>query len=114
MALEASLTAFGLQDTITIEPYTGQTAGRVPTYGAAVTYAAQVLPWTGRSVMGRTGTEFVPEARVIIEGRISVDPRSRVTLPSDLLIAGTRQPPIRAVQPGPANSLELDYTELLL
>lgn len=112
MTLDPTLVSL-MQDTITVEPYVSQDAAQDPTYGAAVTYSAQVLPWTGRSLMGANGREFVPQARVIIEGRVSIDPRSRVTLPSDVLIAGTRQPPIRAVQPGPANTLNLDYTELL-
>lgn len=112
MPLDSTLLSLML-DTITVEPYTGQSSARVPTYGAAVTYNAQVLPWAGRSINGSNGEEFVPLARVLIEGRVSIDQRSRVTLPSDKLIAGTRQPPIRAVQPGPANNLNLDYTEIL-
>lgn len=112
MTLDSTLLSL-MADTITIEPFTSLSSAQVPSYGAAVTYNAQVLPWTGRSIIGRDGREFVPAARVILEGRVSIDARSRVTLPSDMLIAGTRQPPIRAVQPGPANNLSLDYTELL-
>ena len=112
MTLDPTLVSL-MNDTITVEPYTGQSQSQAPTYGPAATYNAQVLPWTGRSIMGPGGKEFVPQARVILEGRILIDPRSRVTLPSDVLIAGTRSPPIRAVQPGPANNLNMDYTELL-
>lgn len=112
MTLDPSLLEF-LQDTITIEPYVSETAARVPTYGTAVTHKAMVMPWTGHDVEGLDGKLFRPKAQAAIEGLVSIDPRSRVTLPSSMLIAGTRQPPIRAVQPGPASTLGLDYTLLL-
>jgi len=104
---------FGLLDTITIEPFLGLSSAHVATYGPPVTYQAQVLPWTGRTIKGSDGRDITPNMRVIIEGRIAVDERSRATLPADALIVGTRTPPIRAVQPSPANDLSLDYTEIL-
>jgi len=113
VTLDSGLTAFGLVDTITIEPYVSETAARVATYGTAVTYAAQVMPWTARPIMTSHGVEIQPAGFARIEGRIAVDERSRITLPSDCLIAGTRNPPLRAVQPGPANNLNLDYTDLI-
>ena len=113
MVLDSTLYSL-MQDTVTIEPFTSETAARVPTYGTAVSYRAQVLPWIGRSITGPDGKDLVPEARVIIEGRVSVDARSRLTLPADMLIAGTRTPPIRAVRPQPANLMSLDLTEILV
>jgi len=110
--LDPALLTF-MKDSVTIEPWLSESSGRVPTYGAAVTYRAMVLPWQGRAIKDKEGREFVPAAVVAIEGRVSVDNRSRVTLPSDMLVAGTRTPPIRAVQPGPASDLSLDYTMLM-
>ena len=112
MTLEPSLAAL-MRDSVTIEPYTGQSPQQAPTYGTAVTYAAMAEPWYGNVTTDRAGREFMPKAHVILEGRISVDARSRVTLPADMLIAGTRTPPIRDVRPAPKNDLNLDYTELL-
>jgi len=110
--LDPALLTF-MQDTVTIEPWLSESSGRVASYGAPVTYRAMVLPWQGRAIRDRQGRDFVPAAIVAIEGRVSIDDRSRVTLPSDMLVVGTRTPPIRAVQPGPASTLGLDYTMLL-
>ena len=102
-----------MRDTITVEPYTGTTSQQAPTYGSAVTYNALVEPWIGESTVDRAGRQFMPTAHVILEGRVSIDARSRVTLPSTMLIAGTRTPPIRDVRPAPKNDLNLDFVELL-
>lgn len=112
MTCDPSLLVF-FQDSITIEPYVSETAARVPTYGAAVTYQAMVIPFVNRTIVDKDGKAFVPAATLGLPGRVSIDPRSRVTLPSDVLPhVPTRQPPIRAVQPGPASLLNLDRTEI--
>jgi hypothetical protein len=102
-----------MRDTITVEPYTGTSSQQVATFGAAVTYNALVEPWYGDATVDRAGRQFMPTAHVILEGRVSIDARSRVTLPAAMLIAGTRTPPIRDVRPAPKNDLNLDYVELL-
>jgi hypothetical protein len=112
VTLDPSLLVF-LQDTVTIEPFVSYSQSQGATYGAAVTYQAMVMPWVGREITSHDGKQFTPAARFAIPGRVSIDPRSRATLPSDMLIAGTRTPPIRVVRPGPASTLNLDYTELI-
>ena len=107
MTFDASLTAM-LDDTVTIEPYVSQSSSQDGSYGAAVTYAAQVLPWVERSIDAQ-GREFRSTARVIIPERVAVDPRSRITLPAGFT---PNQPPIRAVRPN--KGLGLDHTEIIL
>lgn len=113
MTLDPSMLSL-MRDTITIEPWAGADSQQAPAaYGAAVTYNALVEPWYGAATFDRAGRQFMPAGHVILEGRVSVDARSKVTLPSTMLIAGTRTPPIRDVRPAPKNDLNLDFTELL-
>lgn len=107
MSFDSSLTDL-MFDTVTIEPFVSETAAQVPTYGAAVTYQAQVLPFAEKQVDAR-GKEFVSMAQVVIPNRIAVDLRSRITLPAGF---SPSQPPIRSVQP--AKGLDLDHTRIVL
>jgi hypothetical protein len=95
-------------DSVTIEPYTGRDYQQAPTYGAAVTYQAQVLPYS-RQMKDAQGREFVSMAQVIISGRQQIDLRSRVTLPAGWQ---PNQPPIRILRP--LAGLGLDHTEVIL
>jgi hypothetical protein len=96
-----------MEDTVTIEPYVSQTSAQVPTYGTAVTYRAQVLPFSER-VISPAGREVRSNVQVIIPERLAIDTRSRLTLPSGFT---PNQPPIMAVQP--MKALGLDHTRIL-
>ncbi len=96
-----------MEDTVRIEPYVGQSSSQAPSYGAAVTYPAQVLPFSER-VIGPGGREVRSNVQVIIPERIAVDLRSRLTLPAGFV---PNQPPILAVQP--MKGLSLDHTRIL-
>ena len=97
-----------LFETVTIEPFSSYTgATQVPSYGTAVTYNAQVLPFSQKMV-DRQGKEFDSNGRVVIPERVAVDLRSRLTLPSAFT---PNQPPIRMVRP--VLGLGLDHTELV-
>jgi hypothetical protein len=98
-----------MTDTVTIEPFVSQTAAQVPTYGAAVTYRAQVLPYTERIIDPRNGRETRSTAQIIIPNRVAVDVRSRLTMPAGF---APSQPPIMAVRP--IAGLNLDHTQILL
>ena len=95
-------------DQITIEPWTGFNSVQAATYGAAVTYAAQVFPWVER-VINREGREVKSQAKVVIQERLQIDPRSRITLPSGF---APNQPPILAIRPN--LGVGLDHTEVIL
>lgn len=96
-----------MTDSVTIEPFVSMSQAQVPTYGTAVTYQAQVLPWSER-IIGRDGREIKSTAQIIIPERVAVDPRSRITLPTGF---SPSQPPIQAVQP--IAGLGLDHTRIL-
>lgn len=98
-----------MPDEITIEPFISFDVSQAPTYGAAVTYSAQVVAeWS--KVISPNGRELESNVRVLIPERVHIDPRSRLTLPSGWV---PRQPPILAVQPiGGVSWLALDYTEI--
>lgn len=95
-------------DTVTIAPYSSMTSDHVVTYGTATTYAARINSGA-RRVVASDGREVVSNVQVIIEGRVNIDQRSRVTLPTVFV---PNQPPIVAV------ALEsdgvLDHTVLYL
>ena len=95
-------------DQVTIEPFTGMDVNQAQTYGAAVTYTAQVLPYTQR-VIDKTGKEIISSAHVIIPERVAVDSRSRLTLPAGFV---PLQPPIITVRP--VKGLGIDHTEIVL
>lgn len=96
-------------DTITLEPFSSQTVTQVKTYGAAVSYRAQVSDeWS--AVTGADGRTYNSKVSVIIPGRVHVDPRDRLTLPSGWV---PNQPPILAIDPvGGVNSIALDNTTI--
>jgi hypothetical protein len=107
MTLDSSMLSL-MEDSITIEPYTGQDSQQAPTYGDAVTYQAQVLPWTEHVILAG-GREVRSTTSVIIPDRVFIDQRSRITLPAG---AVPNQPPILGVQP--LRGLSLDNTRILL
>lgn len=96
-----------LFETVTIAPFASLSASQAPTYGAAVTYKAQAMPFVQKEVDAQ-GKEFVTRFRVVIPERLAVDPRSRITLPSGFT---PQTPPIRVVRP--VLGLGLDHTEIL-
>ena len=96
-----------MTDTVTIEPFTSLSESQAPTYGASVSYQAQVLPYSERLV-DAAGREWRSIARVIIPERLAVDIRSRLTLPAGFV---PNQPPIRLVRP--IAGLSLDHTEIV-
>lgn len=99
-----------MPDTITIEPFSSTTVTQAPSYGAAVSYKAQVTAeWT--KTIGRDGREITSTVRVIIPERVHIDPRDRITLPSGFV---PNQPPIISVSPvGGIDSIGMDSTEVL-
>lgn len=105
-----------LEDEITIEPPTTMSQSQAHSYAAAVTYAAQVLPWVERVITpvgaggGRNseGRETRSAGVVRIKERVSIDPRSRLTLPAGWT---PRQPPILGIRPMQGAGLGL--TEIL-
>lgn len=97
-----------MEDTVTIEPASSVDQYQAVSLGAAVTYRAQVLPWVER-VIGPDGREVRSTAKVVIPDRLSIDPRSRITLPSGF---NPQQPPILGIRP--IRGLSLDHTEILL
>ena len=98
-------------DTITIEPFSSMSVSQAITYGAAVTYAANVSSEWSKSI-GRSGTELSSGVRVIIPDRVHIDPRDRVTLPTGWV---PNQPPIKSVRPvGGVTGMAMDSTEIML
>ena len=98
---------FGFEDTVTYEPPTGETAGRVPTYGAAVTYPALIQRGAQRTI-GANGREITSNVQVIIPDRVAIDERGRFTLPAGFV---PQKPPIVGVQP--LKGLGFDHTVVL-
>jgi hypothetical protein len=107
MSLDSALLEL-MTDTVTIEPFVSMTGNQAHTYGSAVTYQAQVLPFSTR-IINQQGREVESTASVIIPGRIAVDHRSRITLPSGF---SPQHPPIQRVEP--AAGLGLDHTRIWL
>lgn len=110
MSLDPALLEL-LPDEITIEPYVSTSTTQEDSYGAAVTYRAQVVNEYER-VIDRNGRDVKSTVRVLIPDRVHIDPRSRITLPEGWT---PRQPPIMATRPvGGVASMRLDSTEILL
>lgn len=107
MSLEASLLEL-MTEEVTIEPYVSMDGNQAHTYGTAVRYQAQVLPFTTR-IIGQQGREVESTSSVIIPGRVAVDHRSRITLPAGF---SPRTPPIQRVEP--MAGLGLDHTRIWL
>lgn len=83
-----------MQDTITIEPYSGQNVNQEDTYSAAVTYTCRVVG-KRKIVRKPDGQEAVSNAQAWLDRLASIDPRSRITLPSRFT---PQQPPILTVE----------------
>lgn len=96
-----------LNETITIEPWSSQDADLKPTFGASVSYPA-FIELVEKHFTDADGRQFTSHARAIIEDRVFVDLRSRVTLPAGFV---PRQPPLRAVLS--SKGLGLDHTTLV-
>lgn len=108
MALDPSLLEL-LPDEIQIEPFSSNSVSQAISYGAAVTYRAQIVgAW--EKVIDRNGRELNSNVRVLIPDRVHIDPRDRITLPSGWV---PRQPQILAVRPA-GGVLGIDSTEVLL
>ena len=100
-----------LPDEITIEPFVSASVSQARTYGTAVTHRAQVTDEYER-VINKDGREVKSKTRVLIAGRVHIDPRSRITLPSGWV---PQQPPIISVSPvGGVAGMQLDSTEIRL
>ena len=106
MSFDAALDEL-LFETVSIAPLASLSASQAPSYGSAVTYKAQVMPFVQKEVDAQ-GREFVTKFRVVIPERVAVDPRSKLTLPSGFT---PQTPPIRVVRP--VKGLGLDHTEIL-
>ena len=97
-----------MEDTVSIKPFASETSGRAVTYGTAVVYTAQVLPFV-RKVRDARGEEFVSMARIIISGRVAFDPRDEITLP-----AGFSPNVVHPKRINPYKGLGLDSTEIIV
>ena len=88
-----------LHQSVSIEPYSGQSVEGSPKFGSSVSYSAMVL---GKMAMIRDtqGQEKVGTVRVYLSS-VTVDPRDRITLPSDF---APRQPIILNVVRHPDES----------
>lgn len=107
MTFDGSLLGL-MEDEITIEPFTSETAARVPSYGAAVTYKA-LLERGVRRIIGQNGREAISNVQATIPDRVAVDVRSRVTLPAGF---APQQPQILGIEP--LKGLGLDHTRVYL
>ena len=83
-----------MTDTITIEPYAGQNVNTEESYGAGVDYTCRCV---GKRRLVRTvdGREAISEVQAHLDQIITIDPRSRLTLPVRFTPS---QPRILAVQ----------------
>lgn len=99
-----------MPDQVTIEPFVSESSARVITYGAAVTYQAQVLPYVERVTDAVSGRDVKSALQVIVPEQLSVDPRSRLTIISPAGFTPAT-PPIRAIRP--LRNLGLDHTQIL-
>lgn len=107
MTLNGALLTF-MEDTVLIAPLTGETAARVKSYGADVSYPAQIELGI-RKVRDQGGRETDSNVTVRIPDRVFVPVTSRVTLPTGFV---PQQPPIVGVQF--VKFQDLDHTEVYL
>ena len=96
-----------MEDTVTIEPFAGETSGRVKSFGSPVTYQA-LIDMDKERVISPNGKEIASSIKVLIPERLNIDQRSRITLPTGFT---PNQPPIIAVRS--IKALGLDHTEVL-
>jgi hypothetical protein len=93
MPVDQALRAY-MQDSITVEPYASENVNTEESVGAAVAYTCRC---EGRRKMVRTpnGEQAVSMVQAYLDRLVSIDPRSRVTLPARF---SPLQPPILAVE----------------
>lgn len=103
VTLNGSLSVF-FEDTVLIAPPTTMTGAQVQSYGSDVSYPA-IIQQGARRITTTGGKEVDSTVQVLIPGRVQVDPRSRITLPSGFV---PNQPPILAV--APLKFQDLDHT----
>jgi hypothetical protein len=115
-----------MPDEVTIDPFVRQDADLKPTFGSELVFDAgvvdsgvfdaatpvQVLPAQvelhEKRYMDAEGREFQSSVRVLLAERLTIDMRSRVTLPAGFV---PRQPPLRSV--ASYGGLGLDHTVLI-
>lgn len=107
MTFDSSLLQL-MEDTVTIEPCTGESSARALTFGAAVTYQA-LIERGNRRIINKDGRDTISNVQVLIPERVSFDVRSRVTLPSGFI---PQQPPVIGIEP--IKALGLDHTVVYL
>ena len=98
-----------MEDSITVEPFSSQDVALKPTYGTAVTYDNAFVELHEKRYTDADGREFQSSVRVLLPGRLAIDKRSRVTLPTGF---DPQQPAIRAIFAH--KGLGLDHTVLVL
>ena len=108
MTWNPALSSF-FEDTITVEAFVSETAARVQTFGSAVTYRALIQRGAKRVISATSGREVMSNVQVTIPERVSIDQRSRVTLPAGFV---PNQPPILGVEP--LKGLGMDHTQVYL
>src|SRR5689334_5991181 len=107
MTFDATLTEL-MVDSITIEPWGTQDVDLKPTYGSPVTYPNVLCELHEKIYMDAEGREFQSAVRVLIPERLTIDKRSRVTLPAGFV---PQKPPIRAIFAH--KGVGLDHTVLI-
>lgn len=81
---------------VLIEPFTAQSATGfkgAATYGTAITYPCRI-EYKNRRVIAQDGNQRLSQGRVIIEGEVTIDIQSRITLPDGFR---PRRPPIISI-----------------
>lgn len=107
MTFDSSLLSL-MEDTITIEPFASIDSTQNQTYGTGVDYPALIQRGSKR-IISAAGRELVSNVQVYIPDRVTIDQRSRVTLPVGFV---PQQPPIIGVEP--LKALGLDHTAVYL
>lgn len=69
-----------LTDTVTLAPYVSQDAYGTPTYGATQTLAARVQ-YKVQRITNAQGQERVSQAKVFLDGTVTVALQDKLTLP---------------------------------
>lgn len=81
--------------TVTVEPYSGQSAYGESTYGTAVTYPARV-EMKSRRLAGLGGVEIAARGRIFLGTTTVPSAKDRITLPASFV---PTQPPILDASP---------------
>lgn len=108
MAIDPNLLSLMIES-VTLQPYTGQDAYGVPTYGTGVSYAARVS-LKNELVRAHDGREIASRGKVYVAMDTVPDVRSKLTLPSGYQ---PTQPPILDVQPE-QDELGLNHVVLVM